>query len=280
MSRFPWFGLLLLAGCTPTPSKVETPAPRVELGARFDPAATGTIRGQVSWHGSVPGQERTVGVVPDGDDYRFRDVGNPFRLAVDPATLGLAGVLVALDDIDPARSRPWDHPPVALTMADYAYKLSPPSGLVRLGDSVTFVSNDPELHVVRARGAAFFSLTFPTPNQPRTRRFDTPGTVELTSGCGYFWNAVDLCVRADPYAAMTDAQGRYELPQVPDGAYTLTMRVRNPTIVRVERDPETGLPFRHFFAPPVVKSFPVTVARGAVATQDLTADATLFQDSR
>ena len=66
MSRFPWFGLLLLAGCTPAASKVETPAPRVELAAQFDPAATGTVRGQVSWRGPVPGQERTVGVVPDG----------------------------------------------------------------------------------------------------------------------------------------------------------------------------------------------------------------------
>ncbi len=267
MSRFPWFGLLLLAGCTPTTSKVETPAPRVELGARFDAAATSTVRGQVLWHGSVPGQERAVGVVPDGDEYRVRDVGNPFRLAVDPATRGLAGVLVALDGIDPARSRAWDHSPVALTMTDFNFRLSQGDratagpGLVRLGDSVTFVSNDAELHVLRARGAAFFALTFPAPAQPRTRRFDTSGIVELTSGAGYFWNAADLCVRADPYAEVTDAQGRYEFKHVPEGAYTLTTRFRDPTVTRVERDPETGLPFRHYYAPPRVRSSPVTVTR-------------------
>ena len=151
---------------------------------------------------------------------------------------------------------------------------------MRQGDSVTFVSRDPELHVVRARGAAFFSLTLPAPDQPRTRRLDTPGVVELTSGSGYFWNAVDLCVRVDPYAAVTDAQGHYELPQVPDGAYTLTMRLRDPTVTSVERDPETGLPFRHFYAAPVGKTFAVTVGRGAVTTQDWAADATLLGEKR
>ena len=275
----PWLGVLLLTGCTPTP-RAETPAPRFELGAAFDPSATGTVRGQISWRGTVPGRERATGVVPDGDDYRLRDVGNPFKPVVDPTTGGLAGVLVQLDDIDPVRSRPWDHPPVSLTMADFAYRLSPPSGLVRLGDGVTFVSHDPELHVARARGAAFFSLTFPATTQPRTRRLDTPGVVELTSGAGYFWNAVDLCVRVDPYATVTDAQGNYELPQVPAGNYALTFRVRNPAVTRVERDPETGLPFRHFYGTPVVKSFPVTVGRGAVATQDWAVDATLFGDER
>ena len=278
MSRGLLLGLLTLAGCTP--ARVDPPAPpRVVLGAAFDPAATGTIRGQVTWTGTVAVFDRASGVVPDGDEYRLRGVANPFAPAVDTATRGVANVLVRLDGIDPTRSRPWDHPPVTLAMADFNYRLTP-SGVVRVGDGVTFVSRDPELHVVRARGAAFFSLTLPAPNQPRTRRFDKPGVVELTSGAGYFWDAVDLCVSDHPYVAVTDIHGRYELPQVPDGAYTLTMRLRNPTVTRVERDPETGLPFRHFYAAPVVKSFAVTVARGAVATQDWAADATLFGETR
>ena len=261
MSRGLLLALLTLAGCTPARVDPPTP-PRDELGSTFDPAATGTIRGQVTWRGAVPVLDRASGVVPDGDDYKLRDVANPFAPLVDPATHGLAGVLVRLEGIDPQRSRPWDHPPVSLTMADFKYRLTPRSGIVRVGDSVTFVSNDAELHVVRARGAAFFSLTLPAPNQPRSRRFDTPGVVELTSGAGYFWNAVDLCVRVDPYATLTDARGNYELPQIPDGDYTLTFWVRNPQVTRVERDPETGLPFRHFYAAPRVRSRPVTVTPG------------------
>lgn len=285
MSRGLLLGLLALAGCTP--ARVDPPAlPRVELGAAYDPATTGTLQGQVHWGGPLPVFGRASGVVPDGDDYRLRGVANPFATAVDPATSGLRNVLVTLKVVNPERSRPWDHPPVTLTMADFNYRLSQGDGavtgpgIVRVGDGVTFVSRDPELHVVRARGAAFFSLTLPSPNQPRSRRFDKPGVVELTSGAGYFWDAVDLCVSDHPYVAVTDAQGRYEMPQVPDGAYTLTMRLRNPTVVRVERDPETGLPFRHFYAAPVVKSFPVTVGRGAIATQGWVADASLFGETR
>ena len=261
MSRGLLLVCLTLAGCTPARVDPPTP-PRVELGVAFDPTATGTIRGQVTWQGALPVSERASGVVPDGDEYRLREVTNPFAPIVDPTTHGLAGVLVTLDDIDPTRSRPWDHPPVSLTMADFQYRLTPASGVVRVGDSVTFVSSDPELHVLRARGAAFFSLTFPRPNQPRTRRFDKPGIVELTSGAGYFWNAVDLCVSEHPYVAVTDSQGRYAFQQVPEGAYTVTTRFRDSTVTRVERDPETGLPFRHFYAEPLVRSWPVNVARG------------------
>jgi len=276
----PWLALLLLAGCTSPLATVAEPVPPAELGAAFDPATTGTIRGQVSWRGPLLTVPQASGVVPDGDDYRLREVSNPFTPAVDPTTSGVANVLVQLDGIDSARSRPWDHPPVTLTMADFAYKVTPPSGIVRRGEAVTFVSRDAELHVVRARDAAFFSLTFPAPHQPRTRRLDTQGVVELTSGAGYFWNAIDLCVRVDPYAAVTDAQGNYELPQVPAGDYSLTFRFRNPEVTRVERDPETGLPFRHFYGPPAVKSFAVTVGRGAIVTQDWAADATLFGEKR
>ena len=275
MSRLPWCGILLLAGCTPT-QRAETPAPRVELGAAFDPATTGTVRGQVKWRGTIPGQERATGVVPDGDENRLRDVSNPFKPVVDPVTNGLAGVLVQLDGIDPARSRSWDHPPVTLTMTDFTYRLSPSSGLVRLGDRVAFVSRDPELHVARARGAAFFSLTFPGPDRPRTRRLDTPGIVELTSGSGYFWNAVDLWVRVDPYATLTDAQGNYELPQVPAGNYALTFRVRNPGVTRVERDPETGLPFRHFYAAAGSRTMTVGVAAGRTMTLNFVTDTSIY----
>ncbi len=275
MSRGLLLALLTLAGCTP--ARVDPPAPpRVVLGVAFDPATTGTIRGQVTWRGNVPVLDRASGVVPDGDDYRLRGVANPFAPAVDAATHGLAGVLVTLADIDPARSRPWDHPPVSLTMADFHYRLTPASGVVRVGDSVTFVSSDPELHVVRARGAAFFSLTFPSPHQPRSHRFDTAGIVELTSGSGYFWNAVDLCVRVDPYATLTDAQGNYELPQVPAGNYALTFRVRNPEVMRVERDPETGLPFRHFHAAAGSRTITVGVAAGRTLTLNFATDTSIY----
>ena len=219
--------------------------------------------------------ERTDGLVPDGVGYSRRSVGNPFRPLVDPVTGGLANVLVALDGIDPARSRPWDHPPVTVTLKDFDF--SPRLAIVRAGWPVTFVSGDTELHVARARGAAFFALSLPKPGEPRRRVIETPGDVELSSGAGYYWAAADLCVRVDPYAAVTNAQGEYELPQVPAGTYVLAYRVRNPAVVSVERDPETGLPFRHNYAPPGVRKANVTVTAGQTLTRTFAADATTFE---
>ena len=76
-------------------------------------------------------------------------------------------------------------------------------------------SAEPGIQMIRARGAAFFTLPFPEPGQPLDRRFDTPGRVVLTNGAGYYWQSADLFVSDHPYWTVTDAQGRFTLPQVP-----------------------------------------------------------------
>jgi hypothetical protein len=271
---------LLLAGCA-NPPAVEPPAPPAELGAAFDPVTAGTVRGTVTWRGPLPAAPPVAGVIADGTELKSRPAVNPFALRVNDAG-GLADVLVTLDGVDPAKSRPWDHNPVSLSIDDFDYRLKQghrPTrvGIVRAGTPVTFETGDAEVHAVRGRGADFFTLTLPFANKPRSRVMTPPGVVELTSGAGYFWNAVDLCVRVDPYAAVTDAAGRYELSQVPPGNYTLTFRIRNPRVTGVERDPETGLPFRQTFAPPATRSFPVAVSAAGTVTHDFAADPSLFE---
>ena len=277
-----WVGLVTTFGCSP-PSPVPKPIKAVvtELGANHDPETAGTIFGQIRWLGSVPALTPQIGVVPDRTVYRWIAVTNPFAPQVDPVNHGIDNVLVYLKKVDPTKSKPWDWPPLQVEHRDFRIQLQqgekPQSlAIVRAGADVQMVSHDPELHTLRARGAAFFSLEFPESNKPLTRSFDRTGIVELTSGAGYYWLAADVLVTEHPYAAITKNDGRFELKAVPSGEYEIVCRVRNWQVTSVETDPETELFIRQKYADPLELTSSITVPAKGRVEQSWTVDQSQF----
>ena len=270
------FGAVGCGGEAANPHENPAPVPSAELGSRFDPATAGEVRGRVIWKGELPVVPDVQAAIPTGTQaYRWTMMPAPYKPAIDPASQGLAGVAVYFRAVDPARSRPWDLPPVRVLLQDYQIRVfqggpAQPVGFVRRGDEVAFASADPIPHMLRARGAAYFTLPFPEPCQPLSRRFDTAGAIELTSGAGMVWPAADLLVVEHPYHAATDAEGRFTLPKVPPGEYELVCRVRNWHVIDRDRDTETGITVRHRYAPPVEKVGRVTVAPSGAAAHDFT----------
>jgi hypothetical protein len=282
------FVLLGLAGCE-AQSRQDGGAPgsaapaASAMGTRFDPATAAAVRGQVLWHGDVPTLPTITAPVPDGaGGYRYTEKHNPFLPAVDAKSHGLAGAVVFLKGIDPTTGRAWDLPPVRVEQRDYGILVHQGDGeprkvgFVRRGDDVEMVSTEPAHHMLRARGAAFFTLPFPEPNKPLSRPLSEPGLVELTSGAGYSWAAADLFVCEHPYYAVTDSNGNFALPQVPPGKYELTVWVRNWHVTRKERDPETGLVFRRRYAPPLEKRTTITVEPNGKVERSFTLGAADF----
>jgi hypothetical protein len=184
--------------------------------------------------------------------------------AIDAAG-GVGGAVVYVRGIDPATARVWDRPPVIVEMHDERPMIrqgddAPGSvGFVRQGDEVTFVSRQSLFHSLRARGAAFWTLTLPDPDRPRTRRLDRPGLIELSSGANYFWMHGYLWVCEHPYYTATDAAGHWKLTGVPLGEYDLVTWLPDWRTERQERDPETGLISRYVFRPPLTAMRRVTV---------------------
>jgi hypothetical protein len=144
------------------------------------------------------------------------------------------------------------------------------TGFVRRGAEVTFLSAEPVFHVLRGRGAAFFALPFPEPNQPLTRTFDTCGRVDLTSAVGLYWQSAELFVCDHPYYTISDSEGRFEFTQVPTGMYNLIAWHPNWVVERTERNPESGQPSRLHYAPPLESSRPVGVVPGRFTLANLT----------
>lgn len=277
MRRFGYLMLLLIsgAGCWDggATAPAEVAAPTSTVSTKFDAATCGTITGRVRWTGSVPDVppidvERNPG--GNGTQHFLRP--NPHAPKIDPATNGVAGLVVFLRGINPELARPWDHPPVTVVLHDERPivrigEAAPGiAGMVRRGDAVTFVSSQAMPHNVRARGAAFFTLTLPEPDKMRRRTFNEIGHVELSSANGHLGVRGHLFVDDHPYYAITNHDGQFQLPLVPAGSYELVCWRPDWRIDRKERDPETLTFVRLSYVPPKETSLPVTTRANDTAT--------------
>jgi hypothetical protein len=225
--------LLLLvavfAACDPAAPPPAEDASAPPAANDFDEAACGTVTGCVVWDGElpqVPPYRAPANPVAEMHDPTKRLWPNPNLPDVDAKSQGVKDAMVFLRGVDPAKARPWDHPPVRVefrddelfvVQGDYAGR----RGFVRRGDCFEVVSKRPAFEALQARGAAFFNLTLPDANQVRSRRLDHAGVVELSSGAGRFWMRGHVFVVDHPYFTRTDAAGRFTLPKVPPGKYEL-----------------------------------------------------------
>lgn len=273
-------GTLALAGCGTEPPAAASPTQPQSppaLATAFEPAACGTLGGFVTWAGPIPNVPPVTYNVPrvDGNGFEPRTLAQANTPHIDFATRGVEGAVVFLRGIDPARARAWDLPAVRVELRDAQIAViqgdrTARTGFVPRGGPVTVRSVDPECHVLRGRGAAFFALPFPEPDQVLERTFDSCGRIELSSAAGFYWQAADLFVCDHPYYALTEADGRFRFTSVPAGRYDLVVWHPNWVVTRSERNPESGQTSRQYYAPPLENSRPVDVAPGRNTVANLT----------
>jgi hypothetical protein len=284
------FGVLMMVaiaaafgGCDEAPLTTyfepeQRPAAPAVLGTVFDAASAGGIVGRITWKGNLPHVEPFLAPVsplseqPNGPKLLWR---NPHTPCIDSRTNGVAGAVVFLRGIDPARAHPRDLPPVQVDVHScqlhvHQGDVDAMTGFVHRGDTVSIVSNDERFQAVRARGSAFFTLTLPDRGHAHERRLQDSGVVELSSNAGQFWMRAYLFVSDHPYFARTDSQGAYTLDRVPPGNYELACWLPDWHVASHELDAETALITRVTFSPSVVKLRNVTVKPHGSEAADMT----------
>lgn len=276
MRRCGWLMILLIVctGCRDGSANTSTEPvlPNSTVSTKFDAGNCGTISGRVRWTGAIP----TIAPIDverlhPGIGVKHNARPNPHAPKIDPVSNGVGGLAVFLRGINPEMARPWDHPPVTVAMHDEVPivrqgDMAPGLvGFVHRGDAATFVSVQATPHSVRARGSAFFTLTLPEQDKLRRRTFNEAGRVELSSANGHMAVRGHLFVDDHPYYTLTNADGQFQLPQVPAGSYELVCWRPDWRIDRKERDPETLTFVRLNFVPPKETSLPVTVRPGDMA---------------
>jgi hypothetical protein len=272
--------LLTASSCDDAPEFLA-PQPDAKPAAetppsRFNPQTAGRIIGRVTWIGEKPTYPPMLFGTPKPDgSVDVKLIANPNLPVIDEKSRGLAGVVVFLRGIDPAAAKPWDLSPASVEMKDLDIRIrqgtaASRAGFVRRGERVEMCSREPAFHILRARGAAWFSLTFPEPDQPLSRSFVSLGRVEFWSGAGYYWANAHLFVVDHPYYALTDGEGRFALEQAPPGPVEVVAWMPAWEVVKLERDPETGLVYRQTYAPPLERSRSVTLTPSSTVTTDFT----------
>ena len=279
-ARLCWCGLFLAvlnAGCGKQPPSPPSPRPPTPLGAKFDLADTGVLAGRVTWDSEVPRVEPfrsppSPSLPPPRA--AVRDWPNPLRPLVANSARGLGDLAVFLRAVDPERARPWHQPPVRIEQRELQMKVHQGDvasrlGFVRRGEEAEMVSCDREDYLLRARGAACFTLPFLDPDQPLRRTLNETGIVELTGGAGRFWMRAFLFVSEHPYFARTDENGDFVLEQVPDGEYELALWMPRWQVSGTDYDPNCNLASRVTFRRPLELTRRVRVRRGETTQCDL-----------
>ena len=263
-------------GCTRPLQDLTPPAASKQNAPTFaETFPQGRIAGRVTWNGAAPDVPPIKGLISMSDGLRWGEMPNHMVPAIDPNTKGLADAVVFLKACDPKSAKPWPFEPLRIEIRDRKIGVAQGArggrvGFARICEPIEMVSRDDDRHMLRARGAGFFTLPLPDPNKPKSRAIDAPGATEFTSAAGYFWSSAEVFTCEHPYYTTTDNEGRFSLENVPPGQYALIARHRNWKLLNSERDPETGKIMRLNFDVPFQTELAITVLQSGTPDVTLT----------
>jgi plastocyanin len=207
--------LLALAACS---SPSSTPAP---AAAAPDPASLGRVTGTIAVEGDVPraqvirldGDPKCVALA-NGEERRTEDV------VVGPGNT-LQNVFVYVKEGLPPRMHQVPSEPVVLDQQKCRYV--PRVVGVQVGQQLVIRNSDPLLHNVRAESAINEPFDIGTPVQGvEVKRTFVTREVMVPFKCNvHAWMQAYVGVLEHPYFAVSDSSGRFSLPPLPAGTYTI-----------------------------------------------------------
>ncbi len=179
----------------------------------------GTIHGTVSWQGATPhliASEINKDVqVCDPLGQKHKDLE---RLLISP-TGGIANTVVFLRNI--TQGKAMDLPVARRSLNQKNCRYEPHLLLVPVQATLAVKSSDPLLHTVHMSGSADYNLPFTSQGQEISRPMTRDGVVSIRCNAGHVWMNGEMIVAKNPYYAVTDESGNFELTDVPPGTYEI-----------------------------------------------------------
>lgn len=186
-----------------------------------DPATAATLTGQVLVEGTIPpaevirmdGDPKCVALVKGEERHTEYIVSNDGKT--------LANVFVYVKDGLPQRLYPVPTEPVVLDQQQCRYV--PRVVGVQVGQPLEIRNSDPLLHNVRAEGAInqTFDVGQAIQGMKTTKTFTTREVMVPVKCQVHAWMRGYIGVLEHPYFAVSDESGRFSIPPLPPGTYTI-----------------------------------------------------------
>jgi plastocyanin len=185
---------------------------------------------EVADGGSISGVVKLSGAPPELPDREVAknqdvcDAGGHGAKPSEAVILGgegtLANVVLQLTDITQGKAM---EIPKEAKMDQIACEYTPHVLAVPKGTKVNIYNSDPILHNVHGYlgEATVFNLAMPLQGQKIPKRLIKPGVIKLKCDAGHAWMEAYIVVAENPYYAVTAADGKFTLGDVPPGTYTL-----------------------------------------------------------
>lgn len=229
----------------------------------------GTITGKVTWSGPrphIPSLTITKDApICDPENQKTRDLE---RLVIGSEG-GVANTVVFLKNVTRGKEFDLQQPKPMLDQTHCRYV--PHILLVPEKATLQMRSSDATLHTIHMDGAATYNLPFPFPNQVISRPMTTSGLVNLRCNGGHVWMNAEIFVAPNPYYAVTDEAGRFELTDVPPGEYEIVAWHEGWGVVGQETSFDVLTQRRvqrPVFTPPRTLSKAISVGPNATTTAD------------
>jgi hypothetical protein len=175
----------------------------------------GTVTGQVVFHGTAPTRQ----IIPNKDVETCGGPREDALIEVGPGA-GVANTLVYLADVDKGKAWPAAKP---VELDNHHCRFEPELQVIRPG-SIDIVNKDPVLHNTHGyygRRTAF-NTALPNQDQRVAAELLKTGTVRVDCDA-HGWMEGWIFVRDNPYYAVTGADGKFAIADVPPGTYKLVV---------------------------------------------------------
>jgi hypothetical protein len=205
-----WIVLTLLVVCLGAPA-----GPALGYDVR-EVQNGGTVVGRVVFAGAIPELPPLV-ITKDQDVCGL--TAEPQMLIVSPEHRGVQDTVIALEGISQGKAPLPSQP----SLDNRSCTMLPRVQAVMLGTEMLIRNADPFLHTTRGRLAdakQAFNLVFPKGTAPKAQKLRFPGVITVTCDTHAHMRAYILSFD-HPYFAVTDDDGRFQIDQVPPGAYML-----------------------------------------------------------
>ncbi len=177
----------------------------------------GTVSGTVTFKGQVP---KVTQIKVSKDTKVCGKHKMDESLLVDPATKGMKNAVVYLKNIQSGKS--WQIDENSLAMDQKGCQFTPHVLLVPVGQTFYMLNNDGILHNIHTRSEINKEINKAQPKFLKKMKlsFEKPEFVKVTCDV-HNWMTGWIVVAPHPYYVVTDANGKFQIKNVPPGTYEL-----------------------------------------------------------